>query len=936
MVMTSKFNWTMKRIVKSLLLFAVVAIGLTACKDELAESIHAPKDVVINFVADEASTRTEVDTTGDTPLFSWSENETFAVLEQTDRLVEASSVSYERVDGRAHITAGFSANAGMERYEYVAVYPASGYLSAESINAATITLPATQTMAEVSYDPDADLMVSKVVAVAAQPTTSQMLQFTRLAAVAKLSLKNLALEPGDEVERVIFEVEGKVLAGTITADLTNPHAFTVAEGISSISVATTSAGDVYFTLLPTTIEEGDGYTIAVITNKRLYVKQGTMQEGKSLSFEAGMVTRFGVDMSGITASDKWLLVEDASTLKQGDIVTIAAKSYNYVIGKQGSSYPMASHTEVIKVGNYLYHPVATAETTIDNRIQHYTLLQRDASRVAFDFYNDIDYVDDTAVGFVYATGTNSSPKLQAYSDKNTLFDVAISDGVATLSATDIDKPYRYWRCYPGSDSSSCKFDCTTSVPTDNNQLSLYRLEGAVGTIPTVAVDITLPDTPVVIAKEGAVEAASISEVVFNYVGSWAISVTTDAEWLDVTYDATKNALSYTADANADAEREAIVTITASMEGMEPLSCSFKVVQSGAIKEITIAEFREKGQDVDTTYRLSGRLVAIPNLANDAFILEDTVGNQAKIKYLKSEDGTSVKGSVDLKIGDIVTVTTVVTSSTKGTGGSSTYPSIYEGHYRLTAGVEAVADYRGGSVEIWIERYSNGVIALPEAVEATMVETDIAELAYFGGNSATVTFTSENTTSDVRYVVVTLTYGMCSIEITVEQGVNTANKPGYKLVTDASMLAVGDEVIIVALNSDKALGTLGSEESATAVSCFPAVDVDKSGGAVYDAEELGVMVFTLTEGLSDKYSLQFTHDDVDYYLYTYSNNLRGRKTTDTAHANASFTIAIDAATGAATIKNSASKVVKFGGASEPCFMAASSIGGEDSAIAIYRK
>lgn len=236
---------------KLLTAIAVAAMGLSACSNEFEETNKRPNmgDVVVTFVADAETTRTSVDTSrDDAPLFSWDDNETFAVLEQTDALAVASNVAYENVDGKAHISAAFAANEGKESYQYVTVYPASGYVSAEGISSATLALPAKQTMAETSYDPNADLMVSKVVATDAQPTTAQQVQFTRVAAVVKMTLKNFSKELGDEVEQVIFTADGKSLAGTITANLNAPHEFTVNEGVSSVSVATTSASDVYFTV----------------------------------------------------------------------------------------------------------------------------------------------------------------------------------------------------------------------------------------------------------------------------------------------------------------------------------------------------------------------------------------------------------------------------------------------------------------------------------------------------------------------------------------------------------------------------------------------------------------------------------------------------------------------------------------------------------------
>lgn len=934
----------MKKIFMFLSFVAVAAMGVTACHNEFEETNVnnpevIPSEVLISFVADATTTRTAVDTSSDeAPVFSWSDDETFTVLEQTDALAVSSNVTYEKVEGKANITAAFATNEGKAEYKYVTVYPASGFKSAESIDVATLQLPATQTMAEASYDPNADLMVSKPVVVDAQPTAAQQVEFTRMAAVVKMTLKNLKLEVGDEVERVIFTAEGeKTLAGSVNVDLNAPHKFTVKEGVNSVSVATTKKDDVYFTVLPTTLEAGDAYTITVVTNRRLYVKQGKIAEGKTLALEAGMVNRFGVNMQGVVASEKWVLVRDASTLEAGDIVTIAAKNYNYVIGKHGASYPLASVTEAIKVGDYLYHPIPDNDTSIDSRMQYYTLMQRDANRVAFDFYNGVDYEGDDTVGFVYANGTSNSPTLQAYCDVNTLFDITIIDGIATLCASDIVKTYKYWRYYHSNYASSRKFNCSTEEPTGNYQVCIYKLESRKGTIPVLDAHFTVPEE-VVIPEEGAAVATPINDVVFNYVGNWTITVEAEDEddWLNVAYDAVNNCLTYTAKANAGDKRDTSVTITASMEGKESIDRTFKLTQKGAPQEISIKEFITKGKDLNTTYKLTGRITNIAASSGNPYTIEDDNGNQAIISYLYTNNNEKVyeNSDIGLAVGDIVTVTTVVTTNTRGKGGSDDYRSIYKGHYGIKASAGLAADYTGGSVEVDVTAYSNGYITPPDAVVANISTTDYAELTYDGGDTATVTFTSENTTSDAREAEVTFTYGLTSVTVIVQQGVNPANKRGYELVTNASTLAVGDEVIIVAMNTDKALAC----PTKTSDTKFPSTTIVKTGNVIYDIEDAGVQVFKLVNGSNeDTKSFEFTYKDTIYYPY-YSSGLKMRTSINAA---ASWTISIsdNGEASVSTISSSKTYLMKFNSATAmfTCYLStATNATKTENAIAIYKK
>ena len=905
----------MKKIVKSLILIAAAAMGFTACQEELQNDAPLTEETVeVKFVASSADTKTSVDTSGDAPLFAWGENETFTVLEQTDALAEATSVTYEKVDGKANITATFDANADKGEYKYATIYPASGYVSAESLAAATLSLPAVQTMAEGSYDPAADLMVSEVVSANAQPTEAQMVRFTRLAAVAEMKLKNLALAEGDQVEQVIFTAEGKNLAGTVTADLNDPHndeTRTFGETVDNVTVNTTSSSDVYFTLLPTTLEAGAAYTVTVITKEKLYIKTGTIPAEKSLAFEAGMVTRFGVNMEGIVPSEKWVLVRDASTLKQGDVVTIAAKNHNYVMSANwASNYPYASAKAVIKVGDYLYHPDGTANNEM---VQKLTLAKRDNSRNAFDFY-------DGKSGFLMAPGSGSKYlKLQEYYSFNTQFDITIdSEGVATIiatNATGTSKQMMY--NHNSSYATSRYFHCYSEITDPKKKICLYKLEDKEGTLPTVTPNIEVSD--VVISEDETADATAISDVVFNYVGDWTItpSVTyeegTDTGWLNVTYNAENNCLTYTAEANAGAKRNATVTLTATLGGQDDITFApFTVTQKGVPTEITIEEFKQKTKDVDAVYKLTGVITAISASSGNAYTLSDGNGTSVDITYLYTDADEKVydNESIDLAKGDVVTVTTVVAGSTAGKGGSSSYHSIYKGHYGLKTTAGLAADYTGGTVEVSVETYSNGNIEIPEPVQVTIAESDFAELSYSDG-VATVTFATENTTAYAREAELTFTYGMTSVVVIVQQGINPANKLGYELVTDASTLVVGDEVIIVAVGSDKALGCYTGSSTITGISNIPAVDIVKSGKVIYDVEEAGVMLLTLQSGLNEgEFTFQFTHKSSDYYLNAPSSGLKGRAASSGANNSTSFAITIDAITGVATVQSTYPRVIKF--------------------------
>ena len=919
----------MKKIVKSFILVAAAAMGFTACQKEIQEEVPVNEGTVqVTFVSGSPDTKTSVDTSDDeTPLFSWDESETFAVLEQQNSSTptKAGSVEYEKVDGKAKITATFGAGSyvkGVTMYQYVTIYPASGYVGAESLAAATLSLPAEQTMATGSYDPAADLMVSTILKTPEPPTEAQMVSFTRMAAVVKMTLKNFTLESGDEVEQVIFTAAGKTLAGTITADLAKPNDFAAAEGVDNVTVNTTSSSDVFFTVLPTTLEAGDAYTVAVITNKKLYIKKGTIPEGKTLNFKKGMVTRLGVDMKDVAPSDKWVLVKDASTLKQGDVVAIAAKDYDKALSTKLYSNALETSTsarrdaaDISKYQDYLI---------VNDNVQPFVLVTGVADGT-FSFY------DATREKFLVSNNKSSRYLInQSYVDMNTSFAITIdAESGAIVKNTEGTYEGNMIRYY----NSSKYFYSGTSA---NQAICVYKHAGVTGDIPVVDANVTVPDSDefVVIAEEGAAVATDISteQVTFNYVGPWTISAEAESEWLDVAYDATNNCLTYTAEANTGAKRETTVTITASLEGQESLTWSFKLIQKGVPQDISIAEFVKLVKDENSTYRITGRITDITTSSEGTFKLTDGT-NVATVTYLYTDAGVKVYGDnlMGLKVGDVMTVTTVPVGS--GKGGNSSHHSIYKGHYGLKTTAGLAADYTGGTVEVSVETYSNGNIEIPEPVQVTIAESDFAELSYSDG-VATVTFATENTTADAREAELTFTYGMTSVVVIVQQGVNPANKLGYELVTDASTLAVGDEVIIVAKNADKAIAV----PTSTSATSFPVASISKTGNVIYDIEDAGVQVFTLSQGVSEgTMAFDFIYKGKGYRLYM-SSGLKLRETSYAVNAATSWTISINPGDGDATITST--RLIKYNSATGAAFTAYATSNSNatkaENAVCIYKK
>ena len=885
---------------KLLTVVAAAAMGLTSCQNGFEENDVngvVSGNVVVKFVSEEA--RTSVDTTGDTPLFAWDDDETFVVLEQTDALAEATSVAYTKVDGKANIDAEFAVNAGKEAYEYITVYPASGYVSADNINAATLVLPELQVMySDESYDPNADLMVSWPVTTTAQPTEAQPLRFTRLAAVVKMSIEGLP--EGEVIEKVEFTANGKNLAGTITANLEDPHAFSVKAGVSTVSVTTNSTSDVYFTVLPTTLEAGDAYSVVVLTKEHLFVKEGTIPAEKSLVFEAGKVSRFGVNLSGITPSEKWVLVRDASTLAEGDIVTIAAKNKNFVLGcNSTTNYPYASYTNIVKVGDYLYHSIVTDKSKSSYMVQPLILSKQDASKAAFDFYNGVDYEGDTKNGYLTNADTNNYLQLSAYPSKNSAFEISIEEGVATIEAKESQYDnvlLKFYNYNPNSTTSTYRrFVCIDAASIDaakHDDVCIYKLEGKQGVVPTADAVISVPKQ-VVVEVEGVAEATAFEDVKFTYVGSWNIEVSTDAEWLTLNY--ADGVLNYTATANPGGVRTANVTITATHEGKEAQELTFEVVQKGAPMKVTVAEFLALATDENVNpnveYEVTGILYSKASSASGSTYLVDAADNKATFKYVYMEDNTTaISANTNIVAGDIVTIVAAV--SAEKTGGSSSAHAICKGYYNISATAEKdLVGYEGGNVKLNLTKTGN---LSPIADITCSVNATFAEVAYTANaEEATVTLAAND--GAPRQVVATFSDGLASTSVTIVQSADTAKGNTWELVTDASTLAVGDQVIVAAATYDVAMGTtISSGENR------PAVDVTKLGNYYLTPND---DVLTLVLGKGSAEGTFVFYDAVNEgFLVSSSTSTSTYKLKNQTFIDANTSYAITIADGVATIGN----------------------------------
>ena len=577
----------------------------------------------------------------------------------------------------------------------------------------------------------------------------------------------------------------------------------------------------------------------------------------------------------------WELVTDASTLKEGDKVIIAAKELGVAMGEPNTSDSRQAVTvDMIANGRFLIPAVG---------VQSFVLKAGTAENT-FAFY------DTNSNGFLVSTaksGTSYYLKNQSYPNDNTYFTVG-----ETISnpAGDYKGNILYYH-----DTKDLFYSGTTAKEV----AYLYKLAGGSGTIPTIDAVVSVPnaDKYVSIEADATVVATAIDDVEFIYTDGWEISASANKDWLNVTY--TNGKLYYTADANVSAFRDAVVTIYATRDSVKKELGTFNVRQKGAPMEISIANFIAKTvAETDVTYKLTGVVSALPTSSTGAFKLKDGNDNEVQITYLKTQDGSAYvynNKDVDLKVGDVVTVYTVLTGTVNvstgkyGKGGSSTYPSYYQGHYRLTTTTTGNVTYQGGdmTIEANIEQY--GDIVAPTTISAEKNDANGVLTSYsFDGSTASLSF-GENTTNNGRNVVVTLTAGEASTILSIKQDVNPESKKGgWWLVLDADELQVGDNVIIAATGMDYAI----INTTSTSASTFSSTSITKNGNTL-DTPSSSVQIFEIGKD-GDLYTFKGTLGKIaGRYLYASSSSYNYMKSNTTLDNNGKFDISIDV-TGAASV------------------------------------
>ena len=608
--------------IKNLMLIAVAAMGFASCQNEGIEEVTRPQEVVMTITAEADETRTAIDETNKT--VKWSAGDQLKVIENSATYRTTTAINIDG-DGKATFTVAFPANTSATSFTYNAIFPATAVTEddGDKINNAKVkvTVKDQQMATATSFDPTADVLVSKHIETEAQPTELNM-QFKRLVALGKMTLNNL---PSDAmIERVIFTAaEGKGLAGRNYVDATtgevSQYCYYGKSNTLTISYdEPISTRNIYFTCNPFDMEAGETFKVKAVCGTKSYTREVVIPADRTLKFTEGDLSTFSVDMTNAT-------VETNTAFAEGQYVVIAKNGSKYYAmkGVKGS-------------GNYMAYTEVTYDGTANN------------------FSTD----DDTIVWTIAAADGGFT--LQNYEGKylygSNSGNYAYLGDAQTLTITPVDgTTQQYYIAVKSISERILGFNTNSGQErfafykgTQANKL--YLVPVGENTDPYFTINQDLAGYT---ADGDEIEFEVIRHNGFNA----EVTATTDVEWISIVHNG--DMIYATAEPNEGAARSA--TITFSAEGYDSVEVTVKQEAGENAGEddgddtITVADFLDKA-DTSTEYKLTGKITNVANSTYGNFDLTDATGTVYVYGLLTPEGASQQQwAAAGLREGDIITI-----------------------------------------------------------------------------------------------------------------------------------------------------------------------------------------------------------------------------------------------------------------------------------------
>ena len=544
------------------ILLGTTALFLSCTKQE--NPVHQDGNTFeMTIVAGSDQTRTVLGSDG---TVTWSASrEQLAVMEVANgtetKTSKAASKEGVTTDEGATMSFGVSMNAKTaDSFDYYALYPNSAYVETPSdFTKVKVSLASIQAPTESSFGPSADVLVAKPVTDLTKQPTELNLQFARVIAVGKMTIKNL--NTTENVKKVTFTAANKAVTGRSYIDFTTAAGVEYGysdQGVDNVvldySGKTIAANGMtaYFTCWPFELAAEETFSVEVETENYTFTKSVALAEGKSLSFNVGRASAFNVSFTGIEGIEK----EPATQLVEDGAYVVAYGENIMTVGTASNSY----------------RGVATLPQTA-NEDGSYTVDATAAWNFVYDSATDTYKIYSASDNTLYLSKGSSNTALDLNAKSATSF---------TITKDEVDGSVRIiydTRCIGYNyNNGSPRF---AMYLTDTDQivdLNLYPAKFAI--IPKIDVQETL--------SVPSAETTSSFPVTLTNVETAEVNVYTDADctiaanWITTEFSTDKTAIKYVVSENTTNEaRTAYIKIYALSSDSSKATAIVTVTQAAA-------------------------------------------------------------------------------------------------------------------------------------------------------------------------------------------------------------------------------------------------------------------------------------------------------------------------------------------------------------------
>lgn len=467
----------------------------------------------------------------------------------------SANVSEDRKKATFTVSASFS-DQTQGSYQFYALYPAAA-ASNSDINYApsiSVRVTETQTPANGSFDPNADVMLAKAVTTYTDiPTSAVPLRYTRMVAHGHVTLSALPLQKGEAVRSVVFTApDGIAVAGLTYMDLVaQTHTDTptpsakLTLNYNDATLDDSGSFDAWFCSLPFTIAEGQPFTVDVTTGRGTYTRTITART-EGISFKVNSHNTLSVDMSSATFTP----AEELGL--SGDYVVLAPYSKAF--------YALSSTPNTSRLASVKLPYDGTDAITVDDETLVWTIVKSGSD---YTLANGDKYLRWTSGN---EASTGSSPYLLTLEKE--------SDGTYLInSKATASRGLRL-------NTSGPFFAFYTSATTATMIGNMLLVPATYAQLPKIIVaqstlSLGFDDTatnPISVTLKNITE----DQLVLNcYEGSEG---TTPAEWLTAAYNAGN--IEITAQVNGQTERTARIVLSAATNP-GPVTATITVTQGAA-------------------------------------------------------------------------------------------------------------------------------------------------------------------------------------------------------------------------------------------------------------------------------------------------------------------------------------------------------------------